>query len=74
MPLDRSGRTSHKTPSVYSLGACRYIVKHAYKPVGATQDIEKNFELQKLNLGKMDEPATSFFHFDFWGVYILSPL
>ena len=54
MPLDRSGRTSHKTPSVVSLGACRDVVKHAYKHVGATQDIEKHFELQKLNFGKMD--------------------
>ena len=27
---------------------------HAYKHVGATQDIEKHFELQKLNFGKMD--------------------
>ena len=47
-------QTSHKTPSFVSLGACRDVVKHAYKHVGATQDIEKHFELQKLNFGKMD--------------------
>ena len=52
--LHRSGRTPHKTPSVVSLGACRDTVKHAYKHVGATQDIEKHSELQKLNFGKMD--------------------
>ena len=68
MPLHRSGRRSHKTPSVVSLGACRYIVKHPYKQVEATQDIEKHFELQKLNVGKMDYPATSLFHLDFWSV------
>ena len=45
MSLHRSGWPSHKTPSVHSLGACSDVVKHAYKHVGATQDIEKHFEL-----------------------------
>ena len=54
MPLHRSGRTTHKTPSVVLLGACCKVVKRAYKHVGATQDIEKHLELQKFNFGKMD--------------------
>uniref|UniRef100_A0A3B3DE29 RING-type domain-containing protein n=1 Tax=Oryzias melastigma TaxID=30732 RepID=A0A3B3DE29_ORYME len=33
-------RKCHKTPSIVSLGACRDVVKHTYKFVGATQDTE----------------------------------
>lgn len=53
----------HRTPFLFSLGACPNVVSRAYKRMWSTQTTKYHFQLLQLRFSKMDLLATFFFIF-----------